>query len=73
MFGALGVPDPARGLLFDFDGVLTHTAQRHAAGRKVMFDEFLTRRGRDTREAFVPCDSGADVVVGDPAELLDRS
>ncbi len=35
------VPDPTRGLLFDFD-------------------EFLTRRGRDTREVFVPGDSGAD-------------
>jgi hypothetical protein len=23
MFGALGMPDPTRGLLFDLDGVLT--------------------------------------------------
>jgi hypothetical protein len=26
MFGALGVPDPARGFLFDLDGVLTRLA-----------------------------------------------
>jgi hypothetical protein len=40
MSGALGVPDPVRGLLFDLAGVLTQ--------------------------------SGADAVVGDLAELVDR-
>jgi beta-phosphoglucomutase family hydrolase len=60
MFDVLGVPDPARGLLFDLDGVLTQTAKQHAAAWKMMFDEFLTQRARDTGEAFVPFDSGAD-------------
>jgi beta-phosphoglucomutase family hydrolase len=56
----LGVPDPARGLLFDLDGVLTQTAKQHAAAWKTMFDEFLARRARDTGEPFVPFDSGVD-------------
>jgi beta-phosphoglucomutase family hydrolase len=60
MFGALGVPDPARGLLFDLDGVLTQTAKQHAAAWKMMFDEFLAQRARDTGEPLVPFDSGAD-------------
>ncbi len=68
MFGTLGVPDPARGLLFDLDGVLTQTAKQHAAAWKLMFDEFLAQRAKDTGGTFVPFDSGADVV-----ELLDRS
>jgi beta-phosphoglucomutase family hydrolase len=60
MFGALGVPHPARGLLFDLDGVLTQTAKQHAAAWKTMFDEFLAQRARDTGEPLVPFDSGAD-------------
>jgi beta-phosphoglucomutase family hydrolase len=60
MFGALGVPDPARGLLFDLDGVLTQTAKQHAAAWKMMFDEFLAQRARDIGEPLVPFDSGAD-------------
>jgi beta-phosphoglucomutase family hydrolase len=57
MVGALGIPDPARGLLFDLDGVLTQTAKQHAAAWKLMFDEFLTQRTRDTGTSFVPFDS----------------
>ena len=60
MFGALGVPDPTRGFLFDLDGVLTQTAKQHAAAWKLMFDEFLARRAQDTGEPFTPFDSGAD-------------
>ncbi len=60
MVGALGIPDPARGLLFDLDGVLTQTAKQHAAAWKLMFDEFLAQRARDTGTPFVPFDSGAD-------------
>jgi beta-phosphoglucomutase family hydrolase len=60
MFGALGVPDPTRGFLFDLDGVLTQTAKQHAAAWKLMFDEFLAQRAQDTGEPFVPFDSGAD-------------
>ncbi|MDQ3762427.1 MAG: beta-phosphoglucomutase family hydrolase [Actinomycetota bacterium] len=60
MFGPLGVPNSARGLLFDLDGVLTQTAKQHAAAWKLMFDDFLAQRARDTGEAFVPFDSGVD-------------
>ncbi|HVQ97634.1 MAG TPA: beta-phosphoglucomutase family hydrolase [Mycobacterium sp.] len=60
MFGALGVPDPIRGFLFDLDGVLTQTAKQHAAAWKLMFDEFLAQRAREGGEPFVPFDSGAD-------------
>ncbi len=60
MLGALGVPDSTRGLLFDLDGVLTQTARQHAAAWKLMFDEFLAQRARDTGEPLVPFDSGAD-------------
>lgn len=60
MLGALGVPDSTRGLLFDLDGVLTQTARQHAAAWKLMFDEFLAQRARDTGETLVPFDSGAD-------------
>src|SRR3712207_1998980 len=60
MFGTLGVPDPARGFLFDLDGVLTQTAKQHAAAWKLMFDEFLAQHARDTGTQFVPFDSGAD-------------
>lgn len=100
--GALGVPDTARAFLFDQDGVLTQTAKQHAAAWKLMFDDFLAQRARDTGETLVPFDSGADydayvdgkprlagtesflgqadalrthgadVVVSDLAELLDR-
>ncbi|MGH3671611.1 MAG: HAD family hydrolase [Pseudonocardiaceae bacterium] len=60
MFGTLGVPDPARGLLFDLDGVLTQTAKQHAAAWKMMFDEFLAERAQATGEPFVAFDSGTD-------------
>ncbi|MGH3934752.1 MAG: beta-phosphoglucomutase family hydrolase [Pseudonocardiaceae bacterium] len=58
--GPLGVPDTARGFLFDLDGVLTQTAKQHAAAWKLMFDDFLAQRAKDTGEVFVPFDSGAD-------------
>jgi len=56
----LGVPDPARGFLFDLDGVLTQTAKQHAAAWKLMFDEFLAQRARQVGEPFVPFDLSAD-------------
>lgn len=60
MVSALGVPDSTRGFLFDLDGVLTQTAKQHAAAWKLMFDEFLAQRARDTGAPFVPFDAGAD-------------
>jgi beta-phosphoglucomutase family hydrolase len=57
---ALGVPDTARGFLFDLDGVLTQTAKQHRMAWKLMFDDFLAQRAKDTGEVLVPFDSGAD-------------
>jgi beta-phosphoglucomutase-like phosphatase (HAD superfamily) len=50
---ALGLPDGIRGCLFDLDGVLTRTAEVHAAGRE-MFDGFLREWSRPAGEQFVP-------------------
>jgi beta-phosphoglucomutase-like phosphatase (HAD superfamily) len=47
-------------VLFDLDGVLTKTANVHAAAWKQLFDGFLARRAEDTGEAFVPFDIDAD-------------
>ena len=38
---AVVVPSHVRGCLFDMDGVLTRTAELHAAAWKQLFDEFL--------------------------------
>jgi beta-phosphoglucomutase family hydrolase len=42
------------------DGVLTHTAELHAAAWKQMFDEYLTRRAAAGGEPFVAFDAIAD-------------
>lgn len=47
-------------VLFDLDGVLTDTAKIHAACWKKMFDEFLRHRARETKEPYVPFDTGRD-------------
>ncbi len=47
-------------VLFDLDGVLTRTADVHAAAWKKLFDEFLAERARRTGEAFVPFDPQED-------------
>ncbi|GFH37605.1 HAD family hydrolase [Streptomyces pacificus] len=67
----LGLPDHVRTCLFDLDGVLTRTAEVHAAAWKEMFDDFL--RGRADREGteFVPFDAVRDYdeyVDGRPRE-----
>ena len=47
----LGLPAEVRACLFDLDGVLTDTASVHKKAWKSMFDDFLSRPGRegDTR------------------------
>jgi hypothetical protein len=40
--GALGVPNTARGFLFDLDDVLTQTAKQHRTAWKLMLDDFLS-------------------------------
>ena len=47
-------------VLFDLDGVLTDTAQIHAASWKRMFDEFLRSRAQRTGETFLQFDIATD-------------
>jgi beta-phosphoglucomutase family hydrolase len=47
-------------VLFDLDGVITDTANLHAACWKQMFDEYLEKRGARGGEAFRPFDLAAD-------------
>lgn len=54
------LPEGISACLFDLDGVLTRTAEVHAAAWKETFDEFLRRRAAATGEPFVPFDQVAD-------------
>jgi beta-phosphoglucomutase family hydrolase len=56
----LGLPDAIRACLFDLDGVLTKTAELHAAIWKEMFDDFLRSRAKDLGEPFRPFDVHSD-------------
>jgi beta-phosphoglucomutase family hydrolase len=47
-------------VLFDLDGVITDTANLHAASWKQMFDEYLQKRATQRGEAFRPFDLSAD-------------
>jgi beta-phosphoglucomutase family hydrolase len=62
----LGLPDGVRGCLFDLDGVLTQTAEVHAAAWREMFDGYLRERAARTGEELIPFD-----VVGDYDEYVD--
>jgi beta-phosphoglucomutase family hydrolase len=56
----LGLPPDIRACLFDLDGVLTKTAELHAAAWKEMFDGFLQEWAKRQAAEFVPFDSAAD-------------
>jgi beta-phosphoglucomutase family hydrolase len=56
----LGLPDRTQACLFDLDGVLTKTAQVHAAAWREMFDAFLQERASLAGTPFVPFDPVAD-------------
>jgi beta-phosphoglucomutase family hydrolase len=56
----LGLPDQVTTCLFDLDGVLTKTAEVHAAAWKQMFDDYLHERAARTGEKFVAFDLVAD-------------
>jgi len=60
LIAVLGLPDPVRACLFDLDGVLTKTAQVHAAAWKEMFDGYLRERAAGRGEQFVPFDEQGD-------------
>lgn len=47
-------------VLFDMDGVITDTAQAHAAAWKRVFDEYLEARARGRNEEFRPFDARHD-------------
>jgi hypothetical protein len=47
-------------VLLDLDGVITDTANLHAACWKQMFDEYLQKRAAQRGEAFRPFDLAAD-------------
>jgi beta-phosphoglucomutase family hydrolase len=47
-------------VLFDLDGVITNTANLHAACWKQMFDEYLQKRATQRGEAFLPFDLATD-------------
>lgn len=55
-------PAPPRitAVLFDMDGVVTDTAQAHAAAWKRLFDEYLRRRADQQDEPFKPFDPVRD-------------
>lgn len=62
----LGLPDRVRACLFDLDGVLTRTAEVHAAAWKEMFDRYLRERAKRTGGEFVAFDA-----VGEYGEFVD--
>jgi trehalose-phosphatase len=47
-------------VLFDMDGVVTHTAQAHAAAWKRLFDAFLEQRAAEGGDQFEPFDIDRD-------------
>jgi beta-phosphoglucomutase family hydrolase len=47
-------------VLFDLDGVITDTANLHAASWKQMFDEYLKKRAAVRKEAFLSFDVAKD-------------
>ncbi|MBO0758322.1 MAG: hypothetical protein J2P54_20925, partial [Bradyrhizobiaceae bacterium] len=47
-------------VLLDLDGVITNTANLHAACWKQMFDEYLERRAARSDEVFRPFDLATD-------------
>ncbi len=59
MSTGLLLPDTIAACLFDLDGVLTRTAELHAAAWKQTFDELLHRRGTQG-ETFVEFHVGVD-------------
>jgi beta-phosphoglucomutase family hydrolase len=56
----LGLPTSVKACLFDLDGVLTRTAELHAAAWKETFDAYLRARAQRTGESFRPFDAVAD-------------
>ncbi|WP_037909221.1 HAD family hydrolase [Actinacidiphila yeochonensis] len=62
----IGLPDSVRACLFDLDGVLTPTAEIHAAAWKEMFDSFLRDLNGDGFQPFDPVADYDTYVDGRP-------
>jgi trehalose-phosphatase len=58
--GARVGPPAIEAVLFDMDGVVTQTAQTHAAAWKRLFDDYLRARADERGEAFEPFDPDRD-------------
>jgi beta-phosphoglucomutase-like phosphatase (HAD superfamily) len=56
----LGLPDAVTACVFDLDGVLTTSAELHAAAWAETFDPFLLLRAERSRLPFVPFDEQSD-------------
>lgn len=56
------MPDSITACLFDLDGVLTPTAEVHAAAWKELFDAFLLDRSQQTGEPYHPFEIATDYV-----------
>ena len=63
MTGRLLLPEDIAACLFDLDGVLTRTAEVHAAAWKQTFDAFLRRHGAPDVTAARPFDAARDYVA----------
>jgi beta-phosphoglucomutase-like phosphatase (HAD superfamily) len=50
-------------VLFDLDGVITDTANMHAACWKQMFDEYLQKRAAERGEPFHPFELATDYLL----------
>jgi beta-phosphoglucomutase-like phosphatase (HAD superfamily) len=53
-------PDDYDAVLLDLDGVITDTANMHAACWKQMFDEYLQKRAAERGEPFRPFEMATD-------------
>jgi trehalose-phosphatase len=53
-------PSTYDAVIFDLDGVITKTAEVHAAAWKQMFDEYLEKRGAREGTSYEPFDRAAD-------------
>lgn len=52
-----------RAVVFDMDGVVTRTAELHAAAWKELFDDYLAERGKRADNGYTPFDMEADYLA----------
>ena len=72
----LGIPDEIHACVFGLDGMLTRTAQVHAAAWQEMFGGDLRARAKPTAEPLVPFDPVAEVRAvrtGPPRAVVSSS